>query len=951
MNSSDFWKVKLAALLHDPPEKALVLMKDPAGHEGGTVAWIVDQLQLNPTPAETATIRRADRWASAADRPQFPRESQSGPYERWTQVDYAKEPVFIHPLSGRRHAIRQKLEDIPWEWIKDASSRHLSKLIRRDASGKIDHRLTFLAMWRLASLPPDETEYDLGELWSILPADTRVPDHSIWEHARLTSAFAGASASGGQPALILVSMGPVQTWIAQSRSTSDLWAGSHFLSRLSWEAMKMVCERFGPDALLLPNLHGTPLVDAWLEEVGVSIPDVSGWKHLKSDANPLFTAALPNRFIALIPAEGIDEFMAEMEQRIRDWVRRQVEGAAGLLLQKGGHSAELPADMASQIKKQLLGFPEFHWCAVRWPVGTEDDQFQAVVQKLAQSMELVYPTGSTGFFDHPSWRVVSGAVEVTGAKFYQPNPGTCYPAIYDLADRLMAAGKSLRAFEQVAHAGYRCSLCGEREWLTDDLELLAEPPGQRKTSIWSRVAEQAPSLAKRGEHLCALCTLKRFWPTLFRTEVEQMAAGVQRYTVSTHTMALAAGIERMLTADPQHPSWTQLADLIKVFGEDLWESALPRALVHKMLNHPHEDRIRRLPTLMDRIRESGDDKAMRKVESIVQTLSGSKPETYYALILMDGDRMGAWLSGTEESLGTVYRDSWHPQILSALAQKGLDQGPLAEYLNAQRLPSPGRHNAISTSLNHFALEVAPWILERQFKGKILYSGGDDLLALLSLDDLLPAMETLRCLYSGVEPEPAVCAKWLEGSDVRVKDGYVWMKGRLFRTMGEKATISAGVVIAHHTAPLAMVLRNLRQAERTAKRQGRDAFCVMLQKRSGGWTELASKWRVGNDGGGTPIVPVLMKTRDAFVTTVSRRAAYNLQVWFEGMAPDADVNMLQRLMAYQFYRQRKNKDDKQKEALTSLAQTVAELTVTASDRPDFLARLLTTCEFIAREGRQ
>ena len=178
-----------------------------------------------------------------------------------------------------------------------------------------------------------------------------------------------------------------------------------------------------------------------------------------------------------------------------------------------------------------------------------------------------------------------------------------------------------------------------------------------------------------------------------------------------------------------------------------------------------------------------------------------------------------------------------------------------------------------------------------------------------------------------------------------------MKGRLLRTMGEKATISAGVVIAHHTAPLAMVLRNLRQAERTAKRQGRDAFCVMLQKRSGGWTELASKWRVGDDGGGIPIVPALMEMRDAFAHTVSRRAAYNLQVWFDGMAPDADVTMLQRLMAYQFYRQRKNKEDKRKEVLASLAQTVADLTVTTADRPDFLARLLTTCEFIAREGRQ
>ena len=31
------WKAKLAAWIHDPAEKALVLLRDPSGHEGGTV--------------------------------------------------------------------------------------------------------------------------------------------------------------------------------------------------------------------------------------------------------------------------------------------------------------------------------------------------------------------------------------------------------------------------------------------------------------------------------------------------------------------------------------------------------------------------------------------------------------------------------------------------------------------------------------------------------------------------------------------------------------------------------------------------------------------------------------------------------------------------------------------------------------------------------------------------
>jgi hypothetical protein len=51
--------------------------------------------------------------------------------------------------------------------------------------------------------------------------DTRVPDHSIWDHLDLTSAFAGAFAADPdqEVALLTVSLGPVQSFIAAARST------------------------------------------------------------------------------------------------------------------------------------------------------------------------------------------------------------------------------------------------------------------------------------------------------------------------------------------------------------------------------------------------------------------------------------------------------------------------------------------------------------------------------------------------------------------------------------------------------------------------------------------------------------------------------------------------------------------------------------------------------------
>ena len=99
MSSNDheiLWQTKLHARLHDPAEKALVLLRDPAGHEGGNsrVLWRLarhDQLPAEGTidndnadvlhavafangikPATFRTVQRADWWAAAADRPQCP---------------------------------------------------------------------------------------------------------------------------------------------------------------------------------------------------------------------------------------------------------------------------------------------------------------------------------------------------------------------------------------------------------------------------------------------------------------------------------------------------------------------------------------------------------------------------------------------------------------------------------------------------------------------------------------------------------------------------------------------------------------------------------------------------------------------------------------------------------------------------------------------------------------
>lgn len=253
-----FWKRKLAAWLHDPAEKALVLMRDVdntgrrIGHEDGSVASLRAALGIRKSDFD----KRADHYAAAADRPQWPFEDgRSRP--AWANVRFVDRPVLIHPLSGQEISLG-KLTEIHAAHVRSVSLNHFSDLIERDADGQPDHRLTQLAFWRFGP-EPDLVARELGELWRLLPADTQVPDHSIWQHLDMVSALSAAMSDGDAPALLTMSLGPVQGFIAQARSTSDLWAGSHLLSSLVWEGLRVICEQLGPTPCCSPVCAAWPV--------------------------------------------------------------------------------------------------------------------------------------------------------------------------------------------------------------------------------------------------------------------------------------------------------------------------------------------------------------------------------------------------------------------------------------------------------------------------------------------------------------------------------------------------------------------------------------------------------------------------------------------------------------------------------------------------------------------
>ncbi|MEN3047155.1 MAG: type III-B CRISPR-associated protein Cas10/Cmr2, partial [Candidatus Hydrothermales bacterium] len=119
-----------------------------------------------------------------------------------------------------------------------------------------------------------------------------------------------------------------------------------------------------------------------------------------------------------------------------------------------------------------------------------------------------------------------------------------------------------------------------------------------------------------------------------------------------------------------------------------------------------------------------------------------KPNSYYALIYLDGDNMGKWLAG--ELL---------PDIEYSYASETWENLPnnfknKIKAISPRKLLTPAIHASISTALRNYALEFVRKIVEKEHLGKLVYAGGDDVLAFVNLKDLLDVIHKLRWAFSG-----------------------------------------------------------------------------------------------------------------------------------------------------------------------------------------------------------
>ncbi|OAA23729.1 hypothetical protein DU53_02535 [Kosmotoga sp. DU53] len=238
---------------------------------------------------------------------------------------------------------------------------------------------------------------------------------------------------------------------------------------------------------------------------------------------------------------------------------------------------------------------------------------------------------------------------------------------------------------------------------------------------------------------------------------------------------------------------------------------------------------------VDELKDKNEYGLKKVFPEIYEEMSSFK-NSYFAILIMDGDRMGKWVSGSnapevKEILeGTITND----------ALKKLPED-IKEWLFNRKIVNPSYHRSISRTLNIFSTIVEHIV--KAYGGELVYSGGDDVLAFLPATSVLQCANQIRKVYSGV----GGITFQVNGKKYLFKDEILWINKIPYATMmGRTATMSAGIAVVNHKFPLRSALEIARSSEKRAKDfYGRNSFEISVVRRSGQITSLGSEWDINN----------------------------------------------------------------------------------------------------------
>ena len=458
----------------------------------------------------------------------------------------------------------------------------------------------------------------------------------------------------------------------------------------------------------------------------------------------------------------------------------------------------------------------------------------------------------------------------------------------------LASVKNCRAFYQVSESGRKCSLCGDREIFHDG----ATDP----MSWWRQFAQRSAKYCRQGEALCMVCLTKRLATDYFGekySEIKQLSFPstseistadfkLQLTKDETYTEFVNAVKELRNDNDNQIevtvnpvPKLQEIQESWNVDGDWLFEESFSPQNLERYYGISEEARMQQ----RENIKRCND---LRR--DLVNKV-GFEPSRYYAVIALDGDGMGQTIS---------------------------------------QAPDSEAHTEISSKLNEYTTEVRQ-IVEKNYLGKLIYAGGDDVLALVNLADLFEILCKLRSKFPNLNSSEK-----------------------------SASTASAGVCIAHCKVPLGDVLERARAMERAAKSvDGKDALGMALLKHSGNISQTVFKWKYPDaDDKGIDTITVsqnligLIKTGE-----VSKKFMYNFRDVFARLTNltgdlelpgivEAELERLIRRAVSEKIRMDERIQERISENVKDLTKLLAEKRMKFKDFIGFLEIV----NFIARGGK-
>jgi len=248
MSLEELYKLKIIALLHDPPNKPFELkrhrevaeevMRDIIGSEIGKLA-------------QGARIHLSDRIASSFDR--WILSILMG--DKWIPGLFGVEIVKI------KNIVAPSLEEEVPRPNESSYMNYISELkdiLSIADEWRLKYHLLYLfyePLWILNDLP-------LG------PADTRVPTHTVFDHDYATASIINWTFEDSKHVrglLVGLDVAGVQRFVSSSRKVRDGWISSYIVSALTWYAVIELISKLGPDILLMPSPRMNVFYLYWLK--------------------------------------------------------------------------------------------------------------------------------------------------------------------------------------------------------------------------------------------------------------------------------------------------------------------------------------------------------------------------------------------------------------------------------------------------------------------------------------------------------------------------------------------------------------------------------------------------------------------------------------------------------------------------------------------------------------